>query len=65
MELELNVDQHIAKLVRIYPVTPSRGIVVPSSDVSTSGKRQYPNTLALQGNVSELLEWPFLSSVPG
>jgi hypothetical protein len=54
MALDLDVDQQIAKLVIMYPAMQSRGMTTPTNDVRTSGKKQYPNTLAFCVNVSVL-----------
>jgi hypothetical protein len=47
----------MAKLVNIYPKGPSIGSAMPTALVRTSGRRQYPRTLALRGNVSVLERW--------
>lgn len=54
----------MAAVVKMYPKGPSIGITIPTKLTNTSGKRQYPRTLALLVNVNVLLSWPFGSSWP-
>lgn len=54
MALDLDVDQQMAKVVMMYPAVESSGMATPINDVRTSGKKQYPNTLAFWVNVSVL-----------
>jgi hypothetical protein len=57
MELDEYEHQTMAKLVSRYPNRLSMGITMPTIDVSTRGSRQYPNTEAERGKVSEEPKW--------
>jgi hypothetical protein len=51
MPLLLYVHHTIAAEVRRYPSAVSIGRAMPTNDVSTRGRRQYPSTDAERGNV--------------
>lgn len=49
------VHQTMARQVRIYPGRVSMGKKMPTREVSTKGRRQYPSTEAERGKVR--LDW--------
>ena len=53
IELAAYAHHMMAKLVRMYPNSPSRGMAIPSIATSTSGNKQYPRTDAERGYVRE------------
>ena len=58
MALLLYVHHRIAKLVRMYPNSPSNGSAMPTNDVRTRGRRQYPRTDAERQMVRVAEKWP-------
>lgn len=55
---ELYVHHPTAAVVKRYPNRVSIGIMMPTRLVRTSGKKQYPRTLAERGKVRVAEKWP-------
>jgi len=54
----LHVHHMMAAVVRTMPSGVSMGITMPTRLVATSGRRQYPSTLAERANVMPLDGFP-------